>query len=441
MTQQTINELKQFLSIPSISTDPIYQKEIEKCSLFLMNHCQKIGLKPTKIKTPGHPCIYAESNQNKDWPTILFYGHYDVQPPDPLNQWETPPFTPSIRNGYIYARGASDDKGQVWAHLKAIEKCLKEKIKINIKVLIEGEEEIGSPNLTKILIDNQKKLNCDHLFISDTPMFNKDQPSICISLRGLLCAEISLTGPKQDLHSGQHGGCVANPINGLATLIHSLKDEKNKITIPNFYNEIEKLHTRIQKSLNQLKFNKKNYQKELGITQSIGEEKTSILQQRWFRPTLDCNGIIGGYTQEGSKTIIPNSASTKISMRLVSNQNPKKIAIEFKKHLKKHCPKGLKLNIKIQAEAPAYQANLNNPIYPIIEKTMKKVFNKQPVYIGEGGSIPIVSQFKKYLKKDSLLIGFNGPHDAIHSPNERFEIKKLTQGINFIVEFLKKIQK
>ena len=427
-----LNELIEYLRIPSISTKEEYKSNMRECANFVSKKLKKAGMKNVKIfKTKGHPIVYGEWLKAKNKPTVLIYGHYDVQPPDPLEEWETPPFEPNIREGQIFARGADDNKGQNFVHIKSVEAYFKTtgKLPLNVKFIIEGEEEVGSNNLELFLKENKKLLKCDAVLISDTSMYRPGIPTINYGLRGLTYFEVKLTGPKQDLHSGSFGGAVANPINELANLIAKLKDKRQKVTIPHFYDDVKKLSKKEKENFTKLKFSDKNFAKEIGVKQLQGEAGYSTLERLWTRPTLDCNGIVGGFTGEGAKTVLPSKASAKISMRLVPDQDPKKIAKEFKKYVKTLIPKSIKVEITEMQGGYPIVMDLENKAIQSASKAVAKAFGKQTVYTREGGSIPIVVEFVKQLKAPAILMGLGVDSDNIHSPNEHFALKSFEKGI------------
>ncbi|MCX7832936.1 MAG: dipeptidase [Ignavibacteria bacterium] len=428
-----VNELSDFLRIPSISNDSGDKNEIYRCANWLVEHLDRIGMQNVCVfETNGHPIVYADwLNAGRDKPTILIYGHYDVQPVDPIELWENHPFEPVIKNNKIFARGATDDKGQVMTHIKSIESYLKvkNKLDLNIKLLIEGEEEIGSPNFEVFIKDNKKLLECDYVVISDTAMYKEDLPSICYALRGLAYFQINVTGPNRDLHSGSYGGCLGNPINVLAEIIGKLKDENGRITIDGFYDDVIEISQEERQELAKLPFNKNEFMKELNVNELNGEIGYSPVEQLTARPTLDCNGIWGGYQGKGAKTIIPSKASAKVSVRLVSNQNPDKIAELFTNYVKKICPNTVNVDIEYLHGGYPSITPINTKAIRAAAKALKRAYNVEPVFVREGGSIPIVNLFKKHLNADSVLIGFGLPNENAHSPNENFDLKNYLNGI------------
>jgi acetylornithine deacetylase/succinyl-diaminopimelate desuccinylase-like protein len=379
----------------------------------------------------------------KGKPTVLIYGHYDVQPEDPIEKWKSPPFKPEIRSGKIWARGANDNKGQNFVHFKSVEAFFNTggQPPVNIKFILEGEEEVGSESLGEFLKKNKELLKCDAVLISDTSLYAKNLPTINYGLRGLSYMEIEMTGPNKDLHSGSFGGSVANPINELAKLISKLQRNDGKITIPNFYKDVVKLSKKEKENFKRLKFSEKEYKKELGVKELQGEKGYSTLERLWSRPTLDCNGIVGGYIEEGAKTVLPSKASAKISMRLVPNQDPVKIANEFKKYVKKLAPKSVKVNARYVHGGHPIVFPLNEKAIQAAAKATERAFGKKTQFTREGGSIPIVVDFSKILKAPTVLMGLGLDSDNIHSPNEHFDVSSFKKGIlssaYFFEEFAK----
>ena len=443
--EKYLNELIDFLKIPSISADTNYKNSVRKAAEWLSNSISKTGCENVEIiETKGHPIVYGEKIIDEKLPTILIYGHYDVQPPDPLNLWDNPPFEPVIKKtknhpeGAIYARGACDDKGQTFMHIKALEIMIsKNELPCNVKLMIEGEEEVGSSNLEFFVKENQKKLKSDVILISDTGILNNDQPSITTGLRGLSYMEVKLTGPNRDLHSGLYGGTVANPINVLCQMISSLKDENNKITIPGFYDDILDVSDSERKEMSKVPFDLELFKKSLSIGSVYGEKGFTTPERKSIRPTLDVNGIWGGYSGEGAKTVIPSEANAKISMRLVPNQNWKKISKLFIKHFKSIAPKSVNVDIKTHHGGQAYVTPTNSIAYKAAHLAYKKSFGKPPHSVRDGGSIPIVPMFEEVLGCKTILMGFGLDSDSIHSPNEHFGVFNFFKGIETIPYFHK----
>ena len=427
-----IEQLKEYLRIPSISTSSENKKDLKECAKFVSGKLKEAGCKKVKIiPTEGHPLVYGELISSPKKPTVLIYGHYDVQPVDPLELWNTSPFEPVIKDGQIWGRGSDDNKGQNFVHMKSVEAYTKTgtELPINIKFLIEGEEEIGSESLEKFVKQNTKLLSCDAVLISDTSMYAPGLPTINYGLRGLCYMEITLTGPNKDLHSGSFGGTVANPINEVAKIIAQLQDKNGKIKIPGFYDDVKPLTKEERANYAKLKFSEKAYAKELGVKEVFGEKGFTTLERMSGRPTLDCNGIVGGYTGEGAKTVLPSKATAKISMRLVPDQSPKKIAKQFTKYIKEIAPKGVKVEIKEMHGGLPIVIPLDSEAIKAAAKATSKAFGKETVFTREGGSIPIVVEFAKQLKAPTILMGFGLDTDNIHSPNEHFSVDSFEKGI------------
>ena len=441
--QRFLDELIELLKIPSISADSAYKKDVIKTAEAVKKSLEKAGCDSVEIcETPGYPIVYGEKIIDKKLPTILVYGHYDVQPPDPLDLWESPPFEPVIKKtklhpeGAIFARGSCDDKGQMYMHVKALEYMTStNQLPCNVKFMIEGEEEVGSKSLEGFVAKNKKKLANDVILISDTGMIAKDVPSITTGLRGLSYVEVEVTGPNRDLHSGLYGGAVANPINILTKMIASLHDKNNHITIPGFYDEVEKLSKKEREKMAEAPFNLKNYEKALDIDAVYGEKGFSTNERNSIRPTLDVNGIWGGYIGEGAKTVIASKAFAKISMRLVPNQDWKKITELFKNHFENIAPAGVRVKVKPHHGGQAYVTPIDSLGYKAAEKAYEETFGKTPIPQRSGGSIPIVALFEKELKSKTILMGFGLDSDAIHSPNEHFGIWNYLKGIETIPQF------
>lgn len=436
------DELFALLRIPSISTDSARKDDVRSAALFLKD--QFASMKPTRLElyeTPGHPIVYAEFIVGKDKPTVLVYGHYDVQPPDPLNLWKTPPFEPTIVDGKVYARGSSDDKGQAYTHVKAIEAYVRTgtPLPANIKFILEGEEEIGSPNLVPFVEAHKDMLRCDMVLISDTAMFAKDTPSLTYGLRGLAYMEVEVTGPNRDLHSGVYGGAIDNPVNVLCRMIAELKDADGKILIDGFYDDVRPLTEKEREAYRALPFDEQAYKKELGVNALFGEKGYSTLERASARPTVDVNGIWGGYTGEGAKTVLPGKANAKISMRLVPNQEPKKIAKLFEDHFKKNAPNTVTVTVHEHHGGYPAITDLEFSGIKAAARAFEKVYHKKPLFAREGGSIPIVAQFRRILGADSILMGFGLNTDALHSPNEHFHLDDYQRGIKVSAQFFEEL--
>ena len=440
-----IEELFELLKIPSISADSKFKKDVNNAAKWIKDSLIKIGCEKAEvIKTKGHPIVYAEKITNPKFPTVLVYGHYDVQPPDPINLWDNPPFEPIIKktklhpDGAIFCRGACDDKGQMYMHIKALESMThKKSLKCNIKFMIEGEEEIGSENLEKFVKENKTKLKSDIILISDTGIISNKQPSITTGLRGLSYMEVSIKGPDKDLHSGLYGGAVPNPINILCEMISSLKDENNKITIPGFYDDVINYNKNTRAEINKEPFNLNEFKNSLNISDIHGEKNYSTIERKSIRPTLDVNGIWGGYTGEGSKTVIPSEAHAKISMRLVPNQDWKKISKIFKDYFISIAPKSVSVKVKTHHGGYPYITPYDNAGYKAAYMAYNDSFGIKPIPSKGGGSIPIVPMFEKELKIKSILMGFGLDSDDIHSPNEHFGLFNFFKGIETIEKFYK----
>lgn len=438
-----VDELIELLKIPSISNDPESKPEMQRCAEWIYNQMNSIGLENVNIyKTEGHPAVYGEwLKAGKDKPTILMYGHYDVQPVDPVELWSNPPFEPVIKDNIIYGRGTTDDKGQFYIHFKSIESHLKinGKLPVNVKVLIEGEEEIGSPNLAKFIKDNTELLKCDYILISDTSMYDNNLPSICYGLRGLAYMQIDVTGPNADLHSGSFGGAVENPINALANIISKLKDDKGRILIDGFYDDVLELSAQERKEFMRLPFDEEKFKKSLDVDELFGEEGYTTIERKSARPTLDCNGIWGGYQGQGAKTVLPSVAGAKVSMRLVPNQVPSKIEKLFIDYVNKIAPKTVKINVTALHSGNGTITPIDTPAVKAAMVALKKGYNIDPVFMREGGSIPIVSTFKELLGADAILLGFGLQDENAHSPDEHFDLSNFERGIFSISHYLNEL--
>ena len=438
-----LNELISLLKIPSVSADKAYRKDVLNTADFVLESLKKAGCDHVELcKTPGYPIIYGEKIIDKNLPTVLVYGHYDVQPADPIELWTSPPFEPVIKNtaihpeGAIFARGACDDKGQMYMHVKAMEYMTSTgNLPCNVKFMIEGEEEVGSEGLAWFVPRNIEKLANDVILISDTGMIANDIPSITTGLRGLSYVEVEVTGPNRDLHSGLYGGAVANPINILTKMIASLTDEDNHITIPGFYDNVEELSTEERAEMAKAPFSLENYKKSIDIDAVYGEKGYSTNERNAIRPTLDVNGIWGGYTGEGAKTVIASKAFAKISMRLVPNQDWRAITELFKNHFESIAPKSVKVVVKPHHGGQGYVTPTDNIAYQAASKAYETSFGKTPIPQRSGGSIPIVALFEQHLKSKTILMGFGLDSDAIHSPDEHFGIWNYLKGIETIPYF------
>ncbi|MCF8254717.1 MAG: dipeptidase [Bacteroidia bacterium] len=440
-----LTELFELLRIPSISADSAYKKDIISAAQYISEKLTKAGADKVEIcETAGNPIVYGEKIIDPSLPTVLVYGHYDVQPAVPLELWDTPPFEPTIRktsvhpDGAIFARGACDDKGQVYMHVKAFEMMMAtQTLSCNVKFMIEGEEEVGSTNLGPFCIANKERLKADVVLISDTSIIGNDSPSIDCGLRGLSYVEVEVTGPNRDLHSGVYGGAVANPINILAKMIASMHDGNNHITIPGFYDAVQELSMAERDALNEAPFDLEAYKKDLAINDIWGEQGYNVLERTGIRPTLDCNGIWGGYIGEGAKTVLPSKAFAKISMRLVPNQVSHDITELFQKHFESIAPAGVKVVVKPHHGGEPVVTPIDSPAYLAAEKAMETTFGKKPIPTRGGGSIPIVALFERELGLKSVLMGFGLDSDALHSPNEHYGLFNYYKGIETIPFFYK----
>ncbi|MGI9542098.1 MAG: dipeptidase [Cyclobacteriaceae bacterium] len=432
-----VDELFELLRIPSISADSKLKEEVRNAANYLKQKLVDAGVDTVDIhETEGHPIVYAEKIISPELPTVLVYGHYDVQPADPYELWDSPPFEPVIKNGKIYARGSCDDKGQLYMHLKAFEAMMRlDKLACNIKFMLEGEEEVGSENLEIFVRANQDLLRADVILISDTSLISMETPSITAGLRGLSYLEVEVTGANRDLHSGVYGGAVANPINVLCQMISSLTDKKNRITIPGFYDQVVSLSDEERADLARAPFDLEAYKEELEIDQVIGEEGFTTLERTGIRPSLDVNGIWGGYTGEGAKTVLPSKAYAKISMRLVPNQSSDKITELFDKHFKSIAPAGVKVQVQHHHGGEPAVTPTDSVAFKAASKAFEETWGKTPIPTRDGGSIPIVALFEEVLGLNTILFGFGLDSDAIHSPNESYGVENYLKGIETITSF------
>jgi acetylornithine deacetylase/succinyl-diaminopimelate desuccinylase-like protein len=433
--EQHLDELCQFLRIPSISAKTEHKPDIELAAGWVADHLRSAGFKTVEIvPTALHPLVYAESLEAPGKPTILFYGHYDVQPAEPLDLWTSPAFDPKIRDGNIFGRGTADDKGQVHIHLKALE-CIHKlngKFPVNIKVLIEGEEEVGSVSLWDYVQANKEKLKADALIVSDTAMLGKGVPSITYGLRGLNYYQIEITGPARDLHSGVYGGAVPNPLTILTELFAKLHDKNFRITVPGFYDDVDKIPASERKALNTLPWHKRDFERAVGAPGYFGETGFTTVERLWIRPTLEPNGIWGGYQGEGAKTVIPSSAFAKFSTRLVPSQNPRKIAKLVEQHIRKLLPKTVKCKFETLSTGKPWVAAYHAPIFHVAQTALEKGFGRKAVFIREGGSIPFVTQMHDTFKVPCVLIGFGLPDENAHAPDEHLSLENYYGGIKAI---------
>lgn len=443
--ERFLNELIDLLKIPSVSADPTFKGDVSNAAQFLKERFQELEMDRVEIyPTNGHPIVYAEKIVDQNLPTVLVYGHYDVQPADPIELWHSGPFEPVIKTteihpeGAIFARGACDDKGQMYMHLKAFETMIKTgNLDCNAKFIIEGEEEVGSVNLEAFIRANKEMLSADVILVSDTGMLAKDVPSITTGLRGLSYVEVEVVGPNRDLHSGLYGGAVANPINVLTEMIASLQDENKHITIPGFYNDVLEISDEERAEMAKAPYDEKDYCKSININETAGEKGYSTLERATIRPTLDVNGIWGGYIGEGAKTVLPSKANAKISMRLVPNQDPDKITQLFKEHFEKIAPKSVKVKVTPHHGGEPALTPIDSDEYRAASLAVQEAFGKKPIPVRSGGSIPIISMFEKILGLKTILMGFGLDSDAIHSPNEHYGLFNYYKGIETIPLFYK----
>jgi acetylornithine deacetylase/succinyl-diaminopimelate desuccinylase-like protein len=441
--QQFLDELFELIRIPSISSESKHKDDMKKMAETLKQKLLDAGADKAEVMpTDGNPVVYGEKKVDQSKPTVLVYGHYDVMPVDPIEKWDSQPFEPEVREGKIFARGADDDKGQSFMHIKAFEYLAKSgKLDCNVKFMLEGEEEIGSPSLGKFCEQNKDLLKADTILVSDTSMLGPDKPSITTGLRGLAYMEVKVTGPNRDLHSGIFGGAVANPANVLADLIAKLKDENNKVTIPGFYDDVLEVSDQERKEMAKAPFDLEEYKKSLDIEEVDGEAGFSTMERTGIRPSLDVNGMWSGYTGEGAKTVLPSTAGAKISMRLVPNQDHKKIARLFEDYFKKIAPKSVKVEVQELHGGQGYVSPIDLPAYKAASKAMETTLGKKPIPVRSGGSIPIIATFEKVLDTKSILLGFGLEADAIHSPNENYPLEQFYNGIETIVHFYEEFAK
>jgi acetylornithine deacetylase/succinyl-diaminopimelate desuccinylase-like protein len=427
-----IDEMKQYLAIPSVSALPEHRNDVRRCAEWTADEMRRAGLQSVHLEeTPGHPVVYGEWLRAAGAPTILFYGHYDVQPVDPVNLWTSPPFEATIRDGEIYARGAADDKGQVFMHFKAVEAHIKQTggLPVNMKFLIEGEEEVGSANLDNFIRAHRDLLKANVVVISDSPMFDRGVPSICYGLRGLTYFQIDLRGSKSDLHSGSFGGAVANPAMVLAQVVAQMKDKGGRVRIPGFYDDVVPLRDEERAEYAKLPFNERKYKQDLGVPRLYGESGYTTLERVWARPTFEVNGLLSGFTAEGAKTVLPAVAMAKVSMRLVPNQDPDKIAGLFEAYLKKVTPKTVELKVTRMHGGKPWMTAFDNPFVQAAGRAIEAGFGQRPVFVREGGSIPVVSTFQEELGLPSVLFGVGLPDENAHAPDEKLDLGNFHNGV------------
>ncbi|MES2789880.1 MAG: dipeptidase [Planctomycetota bacterium] len=431
-SERFVSELSELLRIPSVSADSAFKADVRRAAQLVDQQMRQAGMTTEIVETPGNPIVVGTLTQTPGAPTLLIYGHYDVQPPDPLEQWITPAFEPTIRDGKIYARGATDDKGQMLTHIKAIEAWTKTvgKLPVNVKVIVEGEEEVGSRNLDDFLAARREQLACDVIVVSDTSQYAPGIPAITYGLRGIIAAEVILRGPRQDLHSGIFGGSITNPVNTLAKLVASLHDEQGRVQIPGFYDDVDPLTAEERQQFAALPFDEGAFFESVGVSAGWGETGFTSTERRWARPTCDVNGITGGYQGEGPKTIIPAWARAKITCRMVPNQNPDKIVQSLEAHLRAQCRPGTTLEFTSDHGAAGLVFDTSSEYMQAASRAIAAAFGREPVFIREGGSIPIVKTFKEILGADTLLLGWGQNTDNLHSPNEHFTLADFHHGIH-----------
>ncbi len=428
---RTLEQLFEFLRIPSVSADSAFAGDVQRCAQWVQSAMEAAGLAAEIIQTKGHPIVYGERITDASLPTVLVYGHYDVQPPDPLDLWTTPAFEPQIRDGKIFARGATDDKGQVFTHLKALEAWMKVRggLPVNIKFIIEGEEEVGGENLDHFLRENTERLQADVCVVSDTSQYGEGIPAITYGLRGIVAAEVRLTGPSRDLHSGIFGGSIANPANALARMCGALVADDGSVQIPGFYNDVDELTDLEKQQFANLPFDEAAFLKEVGSSAPFGEAGRSTLERRWARPTCDINGISSGYSGEGPKTIIPSKAMAKITCRLVPCMKPEKVLDSLENFLRGLCPPGLKFDFHRFHGCEAFVFDPTSDWITAASEAVAQAFGQPPVFIREGGSIPVVLSFKQFLGIDTLLLGWGRNTDNLHSPDEHIHVVDFQRGV------------
>ncbi|MCC7156918.1 MAG: dipeptidase [Bryobacterales bacterium] len=440
--QRFLDELLEFLRIPSISTLPENKGDVARAAEFTAARMKAAGLENIEIiPTAGHPLVYGDWLRAPGKPAVLCYGHYDVQPPDPIELWHTPPFEPAIRDGNIYARGSADDKGQFYMHIKAVETlfAIHGKLPVNVKFLIEGEEEVGGASISKFVPANKEKLKADVALVSDTALYAEGIPTLCIGLRGLVYTEVEATGPARDLHSGLYGGAAPNAVYGLIELLGKAKNAAGVIQIPGIYDGVEAPAPAELESWKGLPFNESEFlAKEVGSSQLTGEPGYSVFERTWARPTLEVHGIAGGFTGAGAKTVIPAKATAKVSFRLVPKQDPEKVAAAFKSWVAANTPKGIRTEVRVLSGGPAIVVNPDHPAIHLAAEAFQDILKKPTVFTRSGGSIPIVGEFQKFLGIPTVLMGFGLPDDGLHSPNEKYKIDNYYKGIMTIAHFFEK---
>ncbi|MGA8529554.1 MAG: dipeptidase [Acidobacteriaceae bacterium] len=440
-----LDELKTLLRIPSVSTTPEHKGDVEKAAEWVAADLRRIGMEHVEIirAKEGHPLVYADWLHATGKPTVLCYAHYDVQPPDPLDEWVTPPFEPTERNGNLYARGAVDDKGQLYSQVKALESLFANnsgKLPINVRVIYEGEEEVGGERIAAFVREHPDRLKADFALISDTEMFAPELPTLCVGLRGMIYTELEVRGAKSDLHSGMYGGAAPNPFVSLAQIIAGLKDREGKILIPGFYDDVKKPSADELKAWKALPFDEEEYrEKEMGASALVGEKGFSTLERTWARPTLDVHGIVGGFIGAGAKTVIPAKATAKVSMRLVPDMTPQKAFQQYKAYVEKIKPEGVTVDVRLIHSGDPIVIGTDNPYVQAATRALKSVWGKDTVFIRSGGSIPIVGDFERHLKIPSVMMGFGLPDDGLHAPNEKFHIANFHRGIESLIVFFEEL--
>jgi acetylornithine deacetylase/succinyl-diaminopimelate desuccinylase-like protein len=440
--QRALDELFDLLRIPSISTSPEHRADVSRAAVFVAEALRAAGLENVEvIATEGHPLVYADWLHAPGKPTVLCYGHYDVQPPDPLDLWVSPPFEPTVRDGNVYARGSADDKGQFYAHIKAVEALMAVhgRLPANVKFLIEGEEEIGGKSISKFVPAHREKLRADVALVSDTELFADGIPTLCVGLRGLVYTEIAATGPGRDLHSGMYGGAAPNPIFGLVELIAQMKDKDGRILIPGVYDDVAEPSPAELESWRALPFDETKFlQSEVGAKRLTGEPDRSVLERIWARPTLEVHGIAGGFTDAGAKTVIPATATAKVSLRLVPNQDPEKVVAALQKFVAERQPQGVTCEVRVLSHGPGHVVNTDHPAIRAAADVFAQALGRETVFTRGGGSIPIVGEFARHLGIPTILMGFGLPDDGLHSPNEKYRIENFYLGIRTVAQFLER---
>ncbi len=441
-----LEELKALLRIPSVSTLPEHKGDVRRAAEVLAAELQRIGMENVRlIEGPGHPLVYADWLHAEGKPTCLAYGHYDVQPPDPLDEWISPPFEPAERDGNLFARGAVDDKGQMYMHVKALESLFAThngRLPLNVRVILEGEEEVGGETISDFVKQHPDELKADFALVSDTEMFAPELPTLCVGLRGMIYTELEARGAKTDLHSGMYGGAAPNPFFALVEILAKLKDANGKILIPGFYDKVAKPSDDELKAWKHLPFDEEHYrQTEVGSSQLTGEPGYSVLERTWARPTLEIHGMPGGFIGAGAKTVIPAKATAKVSMRLVPDMSPNEVFDQYKQFVLSLKPKGIDLDVRLIHSGEALVIGTENPYVQAATKALHEVWHKDTVFIRSGGSIPIVGDFERYLKLPTVMMGFGLPDDNLHAPNEKFHIANFHRGIESIIRFLEEVGK